>query len=621
MKRAPLWPVAGALVVLIAGSSVVEFAARHREPQTLIVEIVDNELDDESLEGEGVAEPGAANEEHVFARQLAKRGDYEQALASYEKLQALAPQNPSLVAEYAHLLARASQSAKAKELLLSATVQNPRDPRLALELGAVLDGLGEVSGASEQLRRALDLRPNHSATRIALGELLRRQSKFEEAISILEPAARSGSNEERARALSALGRCWMSRGDAAKARQLLAEAIERAPASVNVWLAAANAYLDSEDATDLERALAHALQATRLAPDQALAYRLLGRIHERRHAGEDARVAYRHSLTLEPDSRVAREHVLRLSLDADDVKVAREQAQALLELAPQEAEYRFLAGLVEARDDHYDTAATFYLAAAELEQGHYPEAWFNLGKVRVQQGDTKEAITAYRKAIEEKADYAAAWNNLGRTYVDADDTVQGAECFRKALEIQPNYALAWHNLARLHYKEKRYPQAAAAYEKAVELEPGDRAVVLTYAIALRKAGEDQRAIDTYLKLLEQSPRYVAAWFNMGVAHAALGRVDEARRAYEKALELAPDHAGALTNLGYLEARSGNTAKAREYLNDALDQQPSDADTRLKLAELHLLETDLRACKSEVERVLAQNRGNVAAQAMLARCGE
>lgn len=621
MKSSRLWPVASSLVLLISGSLAAEYLARHRDAETVSIAIVDGALADaDDAEDWSELPSEVVSEQHVLARQYAKRGDYDLAFQAYRALLQTRPEDVLLSVELGHWFARAGKLTEAKDLFTSALHRSPTEPRALLELGLLEGRMGDVTAATMHLEQALAARPNHTLTRIALGDLLRQVRQYQRAIEALEPAAASGTNEERARALSALGRCLMAQGQHERARPLLREAVERAPASVNTWLSTAYAYLESHDSADVESALANAVRVTRLAPELGLGFRLMARVQERRGQKEAARLAYVRSVELDPASDSGRKRLLRLALDDDDFKTAREQARALLETSPNVAINHFLAGLVESRDEHAEQAIAHYKKAIELEGGKYPEAWFNLGKSYAQADQTRLAIEAYQKAIDGKPDYIAAWNNLGRAHLDDKQLDKAAECFERALGLDPNYGLAWHNLGKLRYDQERYPEAVKAYERAVELSPDDRSLVLKHAITLRKAGDEQGAIGVYEKLLAQQPRYVTAWFNLGVALAANERLADAKNAYEKALELEPEHAKALKNLGYLEAKLGHVDRARQYLTDALDHDPKDEDTRLRLAELHLEQSDFRACRSEAERVLAQNESSLPARAMLNRCG-
>ncbi len=621
MKTSGLWPVASALVLLIGGSVAVEISARHREVEVLRVHITDNASESSDAEATelGADTDEVLDERHQLARQLAKRREFPHAIKLYERLLAEHGEVAMLRAEYAHWLFRTGRTEDARQHLTRALEALPGDPRIQLELGFVLQELGQIDDAEVEFRQALEARPNHSRTRVALAELLREQGEYAEAVSVVAPAAASGSNEERARGLTLLGRCHMALGEHTKARRLLKEAVERAPASVNTWVRATHAFLDSTDDEDVELALEHALRAVKLAPEVAVAYRVLARVHERRNAFDDARSAYKQSLAFDSQSGLARRRVLRLSLELDDFKTARAQAQALIESQPTEPEHHFLLGLVEARSGRPERAVAHYQKAAQLRAGKYPEAWFNCGKAYSSAGQQEKAIAAYEKAVAQRKDYAAAWNNIGRLRADRGETDAAELAYGEALAISPNYGLAWHNLGLLFYKQRRYEDATRAYERAVELRPNDRSLMLKLAITQRKSGDPKRAIATYGRLLKTHPRYATGWFNLGVAQAAAGDLEAAKAAYEAALANAPEHSGALKNLGYTEARLGQTGAARVHLDQALDLDPADEDTRLKLAELHLLAADRQACQAEAGRVLAKNRDNSDARAMLARC--
>jgi len=623
VRASRLWPVASAMLALIVGSVAVESMAGHRSAETLRIEIVDNQASEEMDDLADFDEEGnaAVSAEQQLARGYALRREYDKALAAYDALLAQHPEDIRLRVEVAHWSFRAGLVERAADLLETALGAAPRDPVVLFEAGAVHQNQGHLKRAEREFRSAMELRPNHSRTRLALGELLRERGSLDAAADVLQPAATSGSNEERARALTLLGRCHMGLGHRVRARKLLAEAIERAPASVNTWIRASYAFLESDDPNDSQRALEHALGAAKLAPELGLIQRLLGRIHEERGAKDDALLAYRRSLALDPGSTKARRKLVQLALDAEDFDEARAQVRTLIDQAPDEPENLFLAGLAAARSHQQKQALEYYAKATQLRPDDYPEAWFNIAGLRRQAGDIDGAESAYQTAINQRPDYAAAWNNLGRLHLDQQRYDQATECFAQALAANGRFAPAWVNRGRLAYRQHRYSVARDAYGKAVELRPDDLSLVLTYAISQRKAGDPAGAITSYRQLLAKHPRYVKAWFNLGVALSMSQQLEEAKQAYETALSFAPGHAGALKNLGYTEARLGQLEPARAHLNDALDHEPSDSDTRLKLAELHLMGNDANGCRQEVERVLAQNDSNPSARAMLARCGE
>ena len=67
---------------------------------------------------------------------------------------------------------------------------NPDDPRLHALLGQCLDGSGDDVGALRAYRRSFELNPGDPSVAVEAGRLLAKGGRFEEAIEILEKAAR-----------------------------------------------------------------------------------------------------------------------------------------------------------------------------------------------------------------------------------------------------------------------------------------------------------------------------------------------------------------------------------------------------------------------------------------------
>ncbi len=621
MNNRRLWPVVTALSTLIAGSVTIELLAQLRDPSLERIEITSNEVATEEDQVEPVAEQFGAplGVEHIRARELARRGELADAADRLAEIAAMHPQQALVRAEQAHVLLRLSRPKDALVLLEAAALELPASPAVLLDLGLCQDALGHTGQARETLGRALRLRPNHSAIRIALGEILRREGDLIGATRVLEPAATQGSNDERSRALASLGRCQMAQGHTAQARAAFEESVQRAPAAVNTWVRVTRGLLQSEDRSDQERALQHADRAVRLAPDLPLVHSLRGRVYEKLDRQKDATAAYRHAVRLDSNYAYARRRLLRLGLDAEDFRLAREQAEALLRSGPEVPEHHFLAGLVAARAGELDAARRHYQQAIDRSGKPYPEALYNLGLLERQAKNPLQAVAAYERAIAARPGFRAAHNNLGLVYLDQDDVVRAEAAFRKAIEIDIKYAGAWTNLGRCLALQQQHEAALAAYQHAMSLSPASRSLTVDYAVALRKAGKSAEAIALYRNLLDTDPRYVTGWYNLGVALESAGQSAEAKRAYERSLELDPEHVKALKNLAQLEGKAGQLGPARALLNDALDHDPSDQEARLELAQLMLTDHDLEGCSRAARLVLAQTPNHKGAEALLNRC--
>jgi Tfp pilus assembly protein PilF len=231
----------------------------------------------------------------------------------------------------------------------------PNDPRVAFHLGRALRRGDDLAGAEAELRRALTLRASYSAALFALGGTLLDAKRPDEAKTVLEQASTTGSNEDRARGYAQLGRALLALDKQADAEKAFSQAIERAPARVEVRLDIARAWLDvdvrgeaaKKDAAN--KASAVMATGTDLAPDLADVWTVVGRVREAQDDNAAAEDAYARAIQLDPKNDFVRRKLLRLALEGRHYAKARAQAQALLADEPNNPEHHFLFGLVAAR--------------------------------------------------------------------------------------------------------------------------------------------------------------------------------------------------------------------------------------------------------------------------------
>ena len=590
MKSDRLWPVLLVLAALLTGVGILEWVAGNREEKVETIRVVDSagaELEGETQEGPWQAtEP--SNPEHARARSLMRRGELDEALSIYQTLVATTSDSTALLAEYAYTLRQAERCDEALSVVEQALLQAPNDGAVHLSNALTLQCLENNEQARVAFERAVELRPNHHPTRLSYGEFLSQNGDLNRAIAILEPAARSGDNDERAQGLAAFGRALFERGNRAPARLALQEAVERAPARVAIWMAVARTYLLSSDAADHEQALAHALQASRLAPELATAHSALGRAYEKLGRNQEAIQAYR-------------------------------RAAELLEIDPEDPEYQFLHGQAAALNGNVEGSRTSYTAAIQLRAGNYPEAWYQLGLLERDAGQNAAAEAAFQQAVTFRDSYKQAWNELGLVHFDLEQFDLAEADFRRAISLDNDFATAWSNLGRTLAARNDYAAAAEAYQQALRISPRDRVNRLRLAAAFRRTDRAPQAIELYRSLVEDEPLYVSAWYNFGIALAADNRDQEARSAYLKAIQIDPDHANSIKNLGLLEARMGLYAEALLHLTDALDREPADNSLRMRVAELSRQVGDFDGCLREVGVLLAQEPGLEQATLLRQQC--
>jgi tetratricopeptide (TPR) repeat protein len=623
-----LWPMLLGLAALLAGALALEGWAARRGNDPIRITIADDAsagaaADDE---GDAPAEPAVRGEPqdaplselHARARVAARRALWADAIPLYEKALAAHPGSPAVETELGDVLLAAGEPERALPHLEAAARLHPGAAAL-YRVGIAHARLGDKDGAERDLRAALDARPPFGPARVALGNLLRRRGRTAEALPLLQAAAAGGSNEERARALVALGAARLALGERAEAARAFDQAVLFAPARAEIRVGIARAWLSGDAKEDAGRAAEVLLRAAELAPDLAAVQTLLGRARERAGDEAGATEAYDRALRLDPGQRLARRRLLRLALAARDLPRARHEADRLVADGPAVPEHHFLAALVASADGRPDDARRAYGKAIESAKGDYPEAYLNLGVLEKNAGDLRAARAAYGKAIALRPSYAAAWHNLGKLAEAAADPREAEADYRKALAIDGRYAVAWLSLGQLLTEQRRLDEATAALRSALAARPGYEAAELSLGVVLARAAKPREAADAYRALLARAPRTVAAWYNLGLALEAEGKPGEARDALAQAVGVDPEHVPSWRELAELELAAGKLDDARRGFQEVLDLAPGDVGARVGLAVLAARSGDRPACEAAARRLRAEAPQDPDVAALATRC--
>lgn len=99
------------------------------------------------------------------------------------------------------------------------------------------------------------------------------------------------------------------------------------------------------------------------------------------------------------------------------------------------------------------------------------QVYYLYGLVHMRQNNQKEAIQAFKKAIEANPALPEAHNNLGLLYYEATNYEKALQSFESALNMAPNYKKAHLNVGNV-YREMQKPQKAKeSFEKAKQIDP------------------------------------------------------------------------------------------------------------------------------------------------------
>jgi TolB-like protein/Tfp pilus assembly protein PilF/tRNA A-37 threonylcarbamoyl transferase component Bud32 len=224
------------------------------------------------------------------------------------------------------------------------------------------------------------------------------------------------------------------------------------------------------------------------------------------------------------------------------------------------------------------------------------------------EGDLRNAVEYFNRAIEKDPNYALAYAGLAECYVslesfglmppreavprvkqaamkalELDNTLAQAHTaltavkeydwdwagsereFQRAIELNASDATArqWYSqlLIRLHRKE----EALAEIKRAQQLDPLSLMAQSTAGEDLIRAGRPEEAIEQLQKALQMDSNFAPAHFNLGVAYLQKREFSEAIAEFQKATTLSAGTAWFAAALGHAYARAGQVPAARRVL--------------------------------------------------------
>jgi tetratricopeptide (TPR) repeat protein len=277
-------------------------------------------------------------------------------------------------------------------------------------LGQALNAAGDAPAAETVLRAAQQRHPGDIWVNYDLAGILRNMDRREEAIRyyVAARALRPETAHELAHALE-------SKGELDEAIAVFQDLVRLRPRSGHHLSCLGNALQArgraQEARTVLDAAIAANREDLRLRPDDARAHLHLGNALKAQGKMDDAVVAYREAMRLQPNMAYRPlGTTLRAQGKLDEAIAVYREA---IRLRPNLAGPRVNLGaiLCDIRHD-YGTAVDLFREAVRLEPGS-AVAHSNLGEALANQGKLDEAIAAFREVIRFRPDYAIAHCGLG----------------------------------------------------------------------------------------------------------------------------------------------------------------------------------------------------------------
>ena len=199
----------------------------------------------------------------------------------------------------------------------------------------------------------------------------------------------------------------------------------------------------------------------------------------------------------------------------------------------------------------------------------------------------RSAETLWRDTIRKNPGSWMAAVNLGVLLVDRGETREAASCFRRALELHSPNSKALYGLGRVAQLEGRVDEAIDFFRQSLQVTPAFIPPRFDLATALARRGDFQEARSRYLEILRIQPDHVKAYANLGTLSAQQGAWTEALSYFNRALQLEPGNPRRHNSVALAFMSLGRLPEAEAGYRESLRMNPDDVETRTQLGAVLL----------------------------------
>lgn len=246
--------------------------------------------------------------------------------------------------------------------------------------------------------------------------------------------------------------------------------------------------------------------------------------------------------------------------------------------------------------ERYEEAIASFEAALELKPGMM-EALNNLGNAYQHQGRHELAIETFREALA-AYDWSQLHHNLAVAFLAAGQADSSLVHFQSAHQMEPGDRETTEGLARALIKTERLHSAQQMLDRALREMPDDEELLRLLAFAQIGMGRDHEALSTFRR----------AGLSAAEAHLRIGGAarerhvwQRAREHYEAGLETAPEDARLLDGLGTVLVADGDWRSALRLFRRAAEQDPSLASPLRNIGLVNLHHRRLPEALAALER--------------------
>jgi tetratricopeptide (TPR) repeat protein len=478
-------------------------------------------------------------------------------------------------------LVRKGDRARAKQELRTAIQQKPDSLTSRFALATVLEEEKNFPGAAEQLRSIQKQDPKFSPATLKLSQILIKLGKPQQAIAVLQDILNQNLEPGEVEPLqAALGTAYAENGRLDKGLETLRSLVATQPASSDAHLQLGLLLALRRHPGDQEEATKEFREALRLDPSKDAVRLALGQtLVASQNFSEAVPVLIEYTSHRSLDAQGF--HVLGLAYKGlHQPEAASKALRRSVELDPRDSADRSSLGTLLEESGQTDAAIRELHAAVHIDPEN-PEIHTQLLSLLKKSGHKEEARDEANKleALQSRAtrdkeirklnEEANLLLHSGNARAAAEKYQAAVQLNRKDAKLRFNLSLAFDRMGNLAAEKDELL-------KAVELDPQFSVAQNQLGLLSLNAGQQAEAEVRFKKALEAEPTFAEAQSNLAVVYSQMGRLPDAASLFQDAIKSDPSYSRAHVNYGLLLAQQGSLVEAEQQLRTAI--QINDKDT-------------------------------------------
>lgn len=183
--------------------------------------------------------------------------------------------------------------------------------------------------------------------------------------------------------------------------------------------------------------------------------------------------------------------------------------------------------------------------------------------------DYPDAIHWLTLAVQQDPHNAEAWYDLGRSQMSQGNFVAAQHAFERVLALDPHDVRALNNMGLSYEAQNRLPDALHAYAQAISAQQGSahpsEQPLLNYGNLLISQNRSAEAVTALEQAIKIAPKDAKCHEALGRAYLQVERLPDARQQLEQAVALDPANPRLHYQLGRLYHRLGFAEKSKAEL--------------------------------------------------------